>query len=196
MDKSTPQLKTDHKNARRGVIETSTVGGRNKADKPVVVQYRWRPGERIGQLVFNDTSQWRKFGAYRTVAIAKATMERQASKYPYYELRLKPEKEQQMSTEMTPKEAIEHRLSETPEAKYKLKEPTDPMDGSWFDIEHHDTKLTIAYGFSELKGIYLVWLGYDSADRSADEIFGDLPALLTRLDKFLNEQPQGEEHAS
>lgn len=90
-----------------------------------------------------------------------------------------------MSTEMTPKDAIVHRLSETPEAKYRLKEPTDPMDGSWFDILHHDTKLTIAYGFAELKDLYLVWLGHDSDDRPADAIYGDLPALIACLDTFL-----------
>lgn len=101
-----------------------------------------------------------------------------------------------MSTQMTPKEAIEHRLSETPDAKVKLKEATDPVDGNWFDIEHHDTKMTIAYGFQELPGLYLTWFGYDKADSPVDEVFGDVPALVARLDKFLNEQPQGEDHAS
>lgn len=90
--KTTKAMKADAKNARRGVDEQPSGAGKNKREKPVVVQYRWRPDSWIGTH-WPKGNKWGKFGAYRDMETAEKAMADSKRKRDLYEFRIKPDKE-------------------------------------------------------------------------------------------------------
>lgn len=79
------------KAAREGIVEQRASPGKNKKPRPIIVELRMKTKDPMARF-FTNSHKWRKCGAYRNEAEARAAMDQQSRKYSFYEYRLKPAK--------------------------------------------------------------------------------------------------------
>lgn len=92
MSQSYKEQSQARKRVREGIIEPHPHGHKSDKPAPIIVQFRWRAGERMGKI-FSERQKWRKAGAYRDMDTALDTIKLQTRKHPYFEYRIKPEDE-------------------------------------------------------------------------------------------------------
>jgi hypothetical protein len=91
MTKSYREQSNEAKAAKRGITEQRRGAGKNKKDKPFILEYRITPDENRFIGPPRGWHDWSKWGSYRTMEELLATKEKQERKGDFFEYRIKGE---------------------------------------------------------------------------------------------------------